>query len=101
MTKIASFDNETNYKQSGNTRYYVSGGICFVNVDINVISPIADKTTVFTGLPKPAASTYLTISAFGAAGKIPLTVLCDGALNLFNGEAGCRYLSSFSYAVAD
>ncbi|MGN0339517.1 MAG: pyocin knob domain-containing protein, partial [Lachnospira sp.] len=102
VTKFTAFDDETNYKPHDHTRYYVMGGTCFVNIDVTVVSPTTSATTILTDLPKSVSGIYLTIPAFSQAGKVPLTVSASaGSVSLMYGEAGCRYLSSFSYAVAD
>ena len=101
-----TFSDTTNYAAFGSSTlnyYIVKNGVCYVSLDISVISKASEWTTIYT-LPKPIAIKIDTSHSFvDEVGDscIGYGVWDDGTLRIKNGENGTRYISNFSYPVAE
>ena len=105
VTNIA-FSDTTNYTIYGSSlnNYIVKNGICYVSLDITVISKQNDWITVYTTLPKPMVKKIdISHSFVDEVGDsyIAYGVWEDGTLKLKSGTNNIRYLCNFSYPVAE
>ena len=104
-TKIIFTDSTkyTNYNSSL-SNYIVKNGICYVSLDISVISKQSNWITVYTSLPRPIMGKINVSHSFvDEVGDSYLAygVWEDGTLKIKSGENNIRYLGNFSYPIAE
>ena len=105
--KEITWGDTTNYEPLDNKcSYMVKNGVCYVNIDLGVNSPITSGFHIYnTGLPTPAFTYVHSNIAHYSSSNIsatPLTIAITGTtLVIYNGSAGVRYLQTFSYPVAE
>lgn len=101
-----TFSDTTNYVAFGSSTlnyYIVKNGICYVSLDISVISKASEWTTMCT-LPRPIAIKIDTSHSFVdevGDSYVGYGVWDDGTLRIKKGENGIRYIITFSYPVAE
>ena len=94
---------------SDRTYYIVKNGICFVNIDVTTVNPVANMWYELYKLPKPVYKIFniipnYTDNSTGAAGEPVYTQMdTDGSLRIrYNATtSGKRFMGSFSYPVAE
>ena len=94
---------------SDRTYYIVKNGICFVNIDVTTVNPVANTWYELYKLPKPVYKIFniipnYTDNSTGAAGEPVYTQMdTDGSLRIrYNATtSGKRFMGSFSYPVAE
>lgn len=99
-----TWSDETNYKSSYTGCYYmVKNGICYVALDINIISESSKGVKLKdNSLPKSSFDyIHRSIPPHNSMGEALTLSVVNGVITLYNGTNGCRYLDSFSYPVAE
>ena len=101
-----TFTDSTKYTIYGSSlnNYIVKNGICYVSLDISVVSKQTEWTTVYTTMPKPMVKKIdVSHSFIDEAGDswIGYGVWEDGTLKIKSGVNNIRYLCNFSYPVAE
>lgn len=103
---IVTFTDKTNYNEisSSSLNYYiVKNGICYVHLDVNVISTQSNWYTVYT-LPKPISTIINMSHSFldeVSDSYIAYGIWETGELKIKGGENNIRYLLTLSYPVAE
>ena len=99
-----TWSDETNYKSSYTGCYYmVKNGICYVTLDIDVIS-VSSKGVKLKNNSLPKSSfdyIHRSIPPHRTVGSALTLAVVNGVITLSNGTNGCRYLGSFSYPAAE
>lgn len=99
-----TWSDETNYKSSYTGCYYmVKNGICYVALDINIISESSKGVKLKdNSLPKSSFDyIHRSIPPHNSMGEALTLSVVNGVITLYNGTNGCRYLGSFSYPVVE
>ena len=99
-----TWSDETNYKSSyTGCHYVVKNGICYVALDINIISESSKGVKLKdNSLPKSSFDyIHRSIPPHNSMGEALTLSVVNGVITLYNGTNGCRYLGSFSYPVAE
>ena len=86
-----------------NNKYYIKNGLCYVFLNVNVISQTGNWATSASGLPKPYVQFSDHITEFSSStSKASLQLIVDGAGNLkfAFGTTGGTYVYTLSYPIA-